>query len=281
MALIPQLYLVPAMKFTTRRGTGDSGAARSSVPDASNPGSQPMDNHWNRTDAVNPRTRSPSPIPGDGHACAGAYFKWDFGSLYKTYPFVIHDTASKHNPDSRIDTVEKWSKQSFGKKSGSLISLTSNIILRDLEISHLLSGIGRFAEHGRRSAVRSSVCHRLGGRMGGVASVVGSLVASVVADECHDVATMHAPPQKNGSFRGFHLARNGLRWIDQEAKLSIKSASYKLSGRGYIIGSVHALFGLGAAVMGFTTGFHRQRGSIFARVLYGERHRPEQKLVYF
>ncbi|KAJ6605694.1 hypothetical protein B0H10DRAFT_1957198 [Mycena sp. CBHHK59/15] len=34
-ALIPQLYLVPAMKLTTRRGTGDSVAARSSVPGAS------------------------------------------------------------------------------------------------------------------------------------------------------------------------------------------------------------------------------------------------------
>ncbi|KAJ6605693.1 hypothetical protein B0H10DRAFT_1734807, partial [Mycena sp. CBHHK59/15] len=95
------------------------------------------------------------PIPRDGHECAGAYFKWDCGSLYMSYPFAIHDTASKHNPgytllsadfltsvirvrssqcsgstsvmhsccdacndlDSRIAIVEKWSKQSFGKRS--------------------------------------------------------------------------------------------------------------------------------------------------------------------
>ncbi|KAJ7439531.1 hypothetical protein B0H11DRAFT_2355829 [Mycena galericulata] len=125
------------------------------IKHGSDPGSQPMDNHWDRIDAVNSRTRLPSPIPEDRHECAGAYFKWDCGSLYKTYPFVIHDTASRHNPgytllsadfitsvirvrstqctgstsiihgccdacddlDSRIDIVEKWSRQSFGRKS--------------------------------------------------------------------------------------------------------------------------------------------------------------------
>ncbi|KAJ7474458.1 hypothetical protein B0H11DRAFT_1728497 [Mycena galericulata] len=104
---------------------------------------------------VNSSTRPPPPIPKDRHECAGAYFKWDCGSLYKTYPFVIHDTASRHNPgytllsadfitsvirvrstqctgstsiihgccdacdglDSQIDIVEKWSRQSFGRKS--------------------------------------------------------------------------------------------------------------------------------------------------------------------
>jgi hypothetical protein len=87
--------------------------------------------------------------------CGGAYFKWDVGSLFKTYPFIIHDPTSRHQArytllsadfvtsiirvhslecsksvsrtggccdacqtvDSAINIVEKWSQQSFGKKS--------------------------------------------------------------------------------------------------------------------------------------------------------------------
>ncbi|KAJ7503915.1 hypothetical protein B0H11DRAFT_2352833 [Mycena galericulata] len=124
------------------------------IKHGSDSGSQPMNNHWDKID-VNSSTRPPSPIPKDRHECAGAYFKWDCGSLYKTYPFVIHDTASRHSPgytllsadfitsvirvrstqctgstsiihgccdacddlDSRIDIVAKWSRQSFGRKS--------------------------------------------------------------------------------------------------------------------------------------------------------------------
>ncbi|KAJ6553658.1 hypothetical protein B0H10DRAFT_2201925 [Mycena sp. CBHHK59/15] len=30
--------------------------------------------------------------------CDGAYFKWEVGSLFKTYPFIIHDPTSHHQP---------------------------------------------------------------------------------------------------------------------------------------------------------------------------------------
>ncbi|KAJ6609771.1 hypothetical protein B0H10DRAFT_1693072, partial [Mycena sp. CBHHK59/15] len=87
--------------------------------------------------------------------CVGAYFKWDVGSLFKTYPFIIHDPTSRHQPgytllsadfvtsiiqvrspvcsgfgstpggccdacralESSIEIVENWSQQFFGKRS--------------------------------------------------------------------------------------------------------------------------------------------------------------------
>ncbi|KAJ7127802.1 hypothetical protein C8R44DRAFT_597978, partial [Mycena epipterygia] len=86
--------------------------------------------------------------------CVGAYFQWDTGSLFKTYPFVIHDSP-RHDPgyillsvdfvtsvlrvrsrrcfgsvsavgsccracedlDASIQVVENWSQQFFGKRS--------------------------------------------------------------------------------------------------------------------------------------------------------------------
>ncbi|KAK6987989.1 hypothetical protein R3P38DRAFT_2805236 [Favolaschia claudopus] len=90
-----------------------------------------------------------------GVQCPGAYFRWDVGSIFKTYPFIIHDASSHHRPrytllstdfvtsiirvqsiqcsgfaslaggccdacrtvDSAVEVVEKWAQQSFGKKS--------------------------------------------------------------------------------------------------------------------------------------------------------------------
>ncbi|KAJ7830763.1 hypothetical protein B0H13DRAFT_1915782 [Mycena leptocephala] len=86
--------------------------------------------------------------------CLGVHYKWEVGSLVKSYPFVIHDPMSRHQPytllsadfiesiirvrsrecsgfvsttgrccdacnglDSAVDIVEKWSRQSFSKKS--------------------------------------------------------------------------------------------------------------------------------------------------------------------
>ncbi|KAJ7479108.1 hypothetical protein FB451DRAFT_1131301 [Mycena latifolia] len=101
----------------------------------------------------------PSYPPG---GCAGAYFKWQIGSLLDTYPFPVHTSASAaarnvpgyrllsadfissviqvRAPDcfgatilhgscsactslgSSIEIVEKWAQQSFGKKSTSRLN---------------------------------------------------------------------------------------------------------------------------------------------------------------
>ncbi|KAK6978292.1 hypothetical protein R3P38DRAFT_3184443 [Favolaschia claudopus] len=90
-----------------------------------------------------------------GVQCPGAYFRWDVGPIFETYPFIIHDASSHHRPrytllstdfvtsiirvqsiqcsgfaslaggccdacrtvDSAVEVVEKWAQQSFGKKS--------------------------------------------------------------------------------------------------------------------------------------------------------------------
>ncbi|KAJ7867635.1 hypothetical protein B0H13DRAFT_1897474 [Mycena leptocephala] len=91
--------------------------------------------------------------------CLGVHYKWEVGSLVKSYPFVIHDPMSRHQPytllsadfvesiirvrsrecsgfvsttgrccdacnglDSAVDIVEKWSRQSFSKKSIDLLN---------------------------------------------------------------------------------------------------------------------------------------------------------------
>ncbi|KAK7014707.1 hypothetical protein R3P38DRAFT_3205675 [Favolaschia claudopus] len=90
-----------------------------------------------------------------GARCSGAYFRWNVGPIFKTYPFIVHDTSSNHQPrytllsadfvtsiihvqsiecaafvslpgsscdacrtvDSAVAVVEKSAQQSFGKKS--------------------------------------------------------------------------------------------------------------------------------------------------------------------
>ncbi|KAK6995564.1 hypothetical protein R3P38DRAFT_2800752 [Favolaschia claudopus] len=128
------------------------------------PGTRPMDTHWTSrrcqelASTINTRFSCPqyNNIPEDRTRieCSGAYFQWTVGSLYTTYPFVIHDTTSRHKPrytllsadfvtsvirvrsvkcrgyvsqpgccpefddlDGAVDVVEKWSQQSFGEKS--------------------------------------------------------------------------------------------------------------------------------------------------------------------
>ncbi|KAF7328555.1 hypothetical protein MVEN_02543200 [Mycena venus] len=129
-----------------------------------------MDTHWTSRRcqdlAIAIKSRNARPPRPDIHVasgilpavhgdCVGAYFKWEVGSLFKTYPFVIHDPKSRHKPrytllsaefvtsiirvrslecsgsiltthgccdaceglDSAIEIVENWSQQSFGKKS--------------------------------------------------------------------------------------------------------------------------------------------------------------------
>ncbi|KAJ6536411.1 hypothetical protein DFH09DRAFT_1091365 [Mycena vulgaris] len=38
--------------------------------------------------------------------CIGAYFKWDVGSLFKTHPFIIHDSTSRQNPGYTLRSVD-------------------------------------------------------------------------------------------------------------------------------------------------------------------------------
>ncbi|KAJ7699599.1 hypothetical protein B0H17DRAFT_1129209 [Mycena rosella] len=139
------------------------------IKHGSDQGSTPMDNHLRSarcreaTNTISLRNNvtiypqiPPSPVhvsyqPGE---CPGAFFKWEVGSLFATYPFTIHEPGSRSNPgyslesvdfvscimrvrapdcfrstimhgycnacsnlDSSISKVEKWAQQSFGKKS--------------------------------------------------------------------------------------------------------------------------------------------------------------------
>ncbi|KAJ7251090.1 hypothetical protein C8J57DRAFT_1078413 [Mycena rebaudengoi] len=104
--------------------------------------------------AANPQITLLPSQPANASGCVGTYYKWDVGSLCKTYPFAIHDPTSSHAPgytllsvdfvssiihvrsarchgswtnsarciactdlDSDIEIVENWALQSFGKKS--------------------------------------------------------------------------------------------------------------------------------------------------------------------
>ncbi|KAK7015799.1 hypothetical protein R3P38DRAFT_3204349 [Favolaschia claudopus] len=63
-----------------------------------------------------------------GARCCGAYFRWNVGPIFKTYPFISIECAAFvslpgsscdacRTVDSAVAVVEKWAQQSFGKKS--------------------------------------------------------------------------------------------------------------------------------------------------------------------